>query len=282
MDLPSISIVTPSYNQGRYLEATIQSVLLQRYPHVEYIVIDGGSTDESVSIIEKYATSLHYWCSEPDRGQADALRKGFDRCSGDVMCWLNSDDLLLPGALTRIGEYFVRHPRVTAVSAGGYMITDRGVPYPRLANYTLGVSASYNRFRFYGQEGVYQQATFWRRDAFVAAGGINPAFGFTMDLDLFLRLARTRRFGKLPRLVACFRQHPESKTTTAQAIHETERSSLLSKHAGTVPRPVRALCRECYTMMSKARKAYLLAKKHLTLIELPDTRDLRYDEDVEL
>src|SRR3712207_4974435 len=108
--MPKISLVTPSYNQAKYLEATLKSVLNQRYPNLEYIVIDGGSNDGSVQIIENYAEELTYWVSEPDRGQTHALNKGFERASGEILAWLCSDDLYEPYTLREVGEIFVQKP----------------------------------------------------------------------------------------------------------------------------------------------------------------------------
>lgn len=109
---PAISLVTCSFQQGKYLEQTLRSVLDQGYPGLEYIVIDGGSTDRSIDIIREYEPALSYWVSEPDRGQTDALVKGFRRATGEILGWLCSDDLLLPGALHAVGEFFARHPDV--------------------------------------------------------------------------------------------------------------------------------------------------------------------------
>ncbi|NVO00781.1 MAG: glycosyltransferase, partial [Geobacteraceae bacterium] len=123
---PKITIVTPSYNQGRFLEKTILSVLDQGYPNLEYIVIDGGSTDESVEIIKKYADRLTYWVSEPDRGQSHAINKGFERATGEIFGWLNSDDWYHPGALQAVAEAFAANPDVGAVVGAGEMVDEEG------------------------------------------------------------------------------------------------------------------------------------------------------------
>src|SRR4051812_44065291 len=108
--LPRVTVVTPSFNQGRFLEATLRSVLNQQYPDLEYIVLDGGSTDGSVDILRRYAAQLAYWHTRKDAGQADAIATGFEMATGEVLCWVNSDDILLPGALHRVGAFFRDHP----------------------------------------------------------------------------------------------------------------------------------------------------------------------------
>src|SRR5512134_129792 len=123
---PKISIVTPSFNQGKYLERTIRSVIEQDYPNLEYIIIDGGSTDESVEIIRKYEKHLAYWVSEPDRGQSHAINKGFDRATGEIFGWLNSDDWYVPGALKAVAEAFAANPEAGAVVGAGEMVDEEG------------------------------------------------------------------------------------------------------------------------------------------------------------
>jgi len=121
-DWPKISVVTPSFNQGRYIEATIKSVVEQGYPNLEYLIMDGGSTDGTVEIIEKYSDQLTYWVSEPDEGQTDALIKGFDRASGDILCWLCSDDLFEARTLQEVAETFVEHPDWEVVYGDSFWI----------------------------------------------------------------------------------------------------------------------------------------------------------------
>jgi glycosyltransferase involved in cell wall biosynthesis len=226
--LPLITVVTPSFNQMQFVEQTIQSVLNQDYPALEYIIVDGGSNDNSVAIIRKYAGRLSWWCSEPDGGQADAIAKGFAHSTGEVLCWLNSDDLLLPGALRVVGEYFQRNPRAEVVNGGAYCIDtfDRPIRHVRQCTYTRGVRASWTRFRFYGQDGVYQPATFWRRSAYISAGGVRSKFAFVVDRDLFTRLAERQRFHVVSRYLACFRVHGASKSCTIQHVRQHEESLL--------------------------------------------------------
>ena len=271
MQYPRISVVTPSFNQARYLEQTLLSVLEQNYPNLEYIVVDGGSTDGSLSILERYSQLLAYWGSEPDRGQSDAIAKGFHRATGDILCWLNSDDVLLPGALNRVGRYFQLHPKVEAVSGGAFIIDAAGAPArAAYGSYTLGVPSTFDRFRFFGQEGVFQQATFWRADAYEAVGGIDRKFQFAMDLDLFTRLAKRRRFGWLPCMLACFRLHEECKSMRLQQVRESEleayRAVYLREDGTTHAGHIR---KWTYKNLNRIRKATLAGLRHAGLIRLP-------------
>ncbi len=236
---PRISIITPSYQQDRYLEQTIRSVLTQDYPHKEYIVIDGGSTDGSVDILRKYADRLAYWCSGKDDGQADAIARGFEKSTGEILCWLNSDDLFLPGALSAVAKYFAKHPEVEVVSGGGYFMDSGGRPWRRgWGAVSLGVATTHDRLRFHGMHGVLQQATFWRRSAYEAVGGIDRTLHFAMDLDLFIRLAKRRRFGRLPRLLACLRLHERSKTATMEDVRVREVKLIRERYGVSKHHPV--------------------------------------------
>ena len=268
-ELPLITVVTPSFNQADFLERTIQSVLNQQYPALEYIVADGGSTDTSASIIQRYAEKLSWWCSERDHGQADALAKGFARATGEVLCWLNSDDILLPGALQAVGEYFRDHPEVSAVNGRAYSIDAHDQPIRRFAqsDYTHGVRATARRFRFYGQDGVYQPASFWRRAAYEGAGGIRKEFSFAMDLDLFTRMAAQHRFEVIPRYLACFRVHGDSKTGTMQHVRSAEVLALQREHGVLDVHPViRSVLYSWYRTGSLFRKS-LLQFRSVTGIE---------------
>ena len=123
---PKISIITPSYNQGQFLEQTILSILSQDYPNLEYIIMDGGSSDNSVEIIRKHEDNLTYWVSEPDKGQSDAINKGFQRATGDILTWLNSDDYYLPGTLHTVAEYFTQHPDVECIYGDLQVVASNG------------------------------------------------------------------------------------------------------------------------------------------------------------
>jgi glycosyltransferase involved in cell wall biosynthesis len=206
---PRISIITPSYNQGQFLEETIRSVLLQGYPNLEYIVMDGGSTDNSAAIIKKYEPWLTYWVSEKDNGQADAIHRGFKRSTGEIFGWINSDDYLLPNALYKVGTHFAATPSIEFVIGGGIVVDARG----RLIRKYYNFSQDFDSL-LVGGEFFMQVSSFWRCDAYEAAGGLDTSLRFCFDYDLFLRLVRRKQPFGLDALLAAFRIHGNSKTST--------------------------------------------------------------------
>lgn len=220
---PSLSIVTPSYQQARYLDDTLRSVLDQSYPHLEYVVIDGGSTDDSIEIIERYAkvSRLSDWVSEPDRGQADAINKGFARTNGTIMGWLNSDDVYLPGALTLVGEIFARYPQIAWLSGLNMTIDATGQPRP--------LTPTPGKYRGLIAHGVYhgrlvgfirQESTFWRRTLWEQVGGsLDIQRHYSMDFDLWQRFARCADLVTIQAPLAAFRQHSEQKTAQIAAYY---------------------------------------------------------------
>lgn len=205
--LPRITIVTPSFNQGRFLERTIESVLSQGYENLEYLVIDGGSTDGSVDIIKRYHDRLHYWVSEPDGGQADAIAKGFARSTGEIMGWLNSDDLLLPGALATVAQTFSRS-RDIQMTYGDIVVVNE---WNQMQRIRIQTPARFETL-FYGGQIINQETVFWTRDLFNRAGGLNRQLQYALDYDLWTRMSRVTMPHYIPRILAAFRQHPSQKT----------------------------------------------------------------------
>jgi len=178
--LPRITIITPSYNQGAFLERTILSVLNQGYSDLEYIIIDGGSTDESVSIIRKYESRLHYWSSGPDRGQTHAINEGLARAGGEVVNWLNSDDYLEPGALFKVADAF-EHPETMIFAGYSTLHQPRGIVKKR----TSGPGLSLTDLLSSGQ--IMQPSTFFRRSVFLQTGLLPESLHFMMDHYLWFR-----------------------------------------------------------------------------------------------
>jgi len=216
---PRVSIVTPSYNQGKFIEETVRSVLLQGYPDLEYIVIDGASSDGSVGILRKYENWLAYWVSERDRGQADALRKGFDRGRGELFGWINSDDLLAPCALQVVADAYVGHP-LFGLYAGtvenfddGHFGEDHDHVRQRYISLTNLLAPADMRTRpVWHQPGIFFTSDIYRK-----SGGINPNYYLCMDYDLLLRMLDSGgRAWYLNETLAYFRNHPLSKTGTSR------------------------------------------------------------------
>jgi len=217
---PKISIVTPSYNQGEFIEETIRSVLLQSYPNLEYIVIDGGSNDNSVEIIKKYEPWLTYWISEPDRGQANAINKGFARATGEIFAWLNSDDFYLPEALQLIAERFGKERETGALVGIGHKVDKaKNIIYtpPR------GSQLNFESFLNWRKSHFMQPSCFFTREAWDTCGPLNESLNYCLDVDLWLKISQKFKFDKLDRVLSYATAHEQAKTTATkhQASVET-------------------------------------------------------------
>ena len=207
--LPRIAVVTPSYNTGRYIGDAIRSVLGQDYANFDYIVMDGGSTDETVDVLKSFGERLR-WVSQKDKGQSDAINRGFEQTAGEILAWLNSDDTYAPGAFRAVAEFFAAHPDVAVVYGDANYTDARG----NLISPCVHVEP-YSRHRlFHYSDFIVQPATFFRRSAFEAVGGIDPQIHWAMDYDLWLKMARRFEFAYLPRRLADFRWLADNKTAT--------------------------------------------------------------------
>jgi glycosyltransferase involved in cell wall biosynthesis len=273
---PVISIVTPSFQQGRFLARTLQSVISQGYPALEYVVRDGGSTDETVEVLERFDASLTYWQSKPDDGQADAINRAFERTSGEIMAWINSDDILLPGALAYVARYFDEHPDVDVVYGHRVMIDefDRKIGewiLPPHDDKTL-TFADY----------VPQETLFWRRRIWEAAGGfVDPALSFAVDWDLLLRFREAGgKIVRLPRFLGAFRVHADQKTTVDHEIGRAECDRLRQRvHGRSVPieevgRLIRPYLLRHMVSDLRWRSARLLPGRRFVLEPVPVDRSL--------
>jgi len=226
---PRISIVTPSFGQAPFIARTIESVLSQDYPQLEYFIQDGGSSDGTVEILERYSERLAGWASVPDSGQSHAINLGFARTSGEIMAWLNSDDLLLPGTLAYVGDYFAHNPGVDVVYGHRILIDEQDMEIGRwiLPPHSDDV-LSWADF-------IPQETLFWRRAIWDKAGGrVDESFRFAMDWDLLLRFRDAgARMVRLPFFLGAFRIHDAQKTSAAiNSIGIGEMDRLRERHLG--------------------------------------------------
>ena len=207
---PKVSIITPSFDQARFLEQTMRSVLEQDYPNIEYIVIDGGSSDGSLEIIQNYADRLAYWQSQKDKGQTDAINQGFARATGEILAWLNSDDILYPGAVSSAVRQLRDHPEVGMVYSDCHWINAQGKV---IGNFPAAQTDLKKLRRGYVH--IPQQTAFFRADLWRKVGPLDDGFYFAMDYDLWTRLAERAPLLYVPELWAAFRLHEGAKSIAA-------------------------------------------------------------------
>lgn len=221
--LPLVSIITPSYNQAPYLEETILSVLNQDYPHIEYIIIDGGSTDGSVDIIRKYADRLAYWSSESDSGQAEAINKGWRRCQGDLIAYLNSDDYYLPGAISTIVATWQAHPESGVICGQATWVDVRGNPQQTTSS-QVNAQQMLNRL-----ESLPQPAAFVTKAVVERIGFFDEGLHYTLDKEYYLRAVANADIAYATEPLACMRLHESSKSVAATSKFAPEMVRLAKK-----------------------------------------------------
>lgn len=263
---PKISIVIPSFNQARYLGASIESVLSQGYPDLELIIIDGGSTDGSKDIIQRYELQLKYWVSEPDKGQSDAINKGFQKCTGDLITFLSSDDYYLPGAFFFAAEQWQKHPDCGAI-VGGFRHADEysklspivnvpRLPHPSPLDLTLIAPEDWR---------MHQVSTFYSRKALDQVGRhVREDLRYVMDRDLLFRIANKFEIVMDNRPYAAFRRHPESKTMSEMISFGEEFARLYTENHSTNVLERKQREQTAHFLMAKGH--FSVAKYHPNLL----------------
>jgi glycosyltransferase involved in cell wall biosynthesis len=233
-DRPRFAIVTPSFNTARYIGVAIRSVLDQHYPNVDYLIMDGGSTDGTVDILRSSGDQIR-WVSQKDDGQADAIKRGFEQTDGEILTWLNSDDYFCTGAFATVAEYFSTHPEVDVVygdanyvDAGGNIIS----PCVHVEPFSQKRLFNYSDF-------IVQPAAFFRRPAYEAVGGVDPKFHWALDYDLWLKMARRFKFAYLPKVLANYRWLGDNKSATGGAGRLDEIESLFREMGLSPPAYIR-------------------------------------------
>jgi glycosyltransferase involved in cell wall biosynthesis len=228
LEQPLVTIVTPSYNQGVFIRATIESVLAQDYPQIEYIVMDGGSTDETARVVAEYTARLT-WISEKDRGQAHAINKGFQMARGEFVAWINSDDLLLPGAVSGAVKALQQSPHAAAVYGDGYLMDREGAITQRFP-----ATEGFNLWKLmYLSDYVLQQSIFFRRSAVEAVGWLDESLHYTMDWDLLIRLGKQFGLAYVNQYWGVLREYPEAKSFSGGTRRIREIRRMLERHTGS-------------------------------------------------
>ncbi len=224
---PRVTVVTPSFNQGRFIRATIESVLSQDYPNLEYIVMDGGSTDETASVVRDYAGRLT-WISERDRGQSHAINKGFRLGRGEILSWLNSDDVFLPGAVATAVTALQRSPRAGAVYGEVYLMDVAGKVTGRFP-----ATEPFNLWKLiHLSDYILQQTAFFRRSVLDEVGYLDERLHYVMDWDLLIRIAKRHRLEYVPQYMGCLREYPEAKSSAGGFRRIRELGAMLRFHTG--------------------------------------------------
>ena len=255
-ELPLVSIVTPTYNQAAYLRETLESVLAQDYPRIEHQVIDDGSTDETPQILAEYNGRIE-WESHANRGQTATINKGWERARGDILTWLNSDDTLLPGAVSKAVAYLQRHPDVGIVFGDSLFTEPDGTPIER--SKPRG-EFSYREFVVRCENPIAQPSAFIRRSVVEDVGLLDPKHFYFMDWDFWLRAGVRHKIAYTPELLSTYRLHPESKTVAQAAKAAPELEYLYEKFFSTpdLPAEIRALQKRATANMFFTSGGYYL------------------------
>lgn len=265
MNLPKISIVTPSYNQGQYIEETILSVIGQGYPNLEYIIIDGGSSDETVDIIKKYEASITYWVSEKDKGQSHAINKGFARATGDILAWLNSDDMYMPGTLNKVVTML--RPAANAIVFGNCLhFNEGGTQFVAWGSDVV----NFAKQSLENVDFISQPSAFWTRKTWETVGSLSEDLHFAFDWEWFLRARQnSTEFIATNNCFSLFRIHNQHKTGVGGLKRQQEILSIYNRFSKHYARLYEMVMQEHY---NERNWSIRIARKYLQLRKMDNTK----------
>ncbi len=259
MFLPRISVITPSFNQKHYLEETILSVINQNYPNLEYIIIDGGSTDDSIDIIKKYEKNIAYWESKKDNGQSEAINKGLKKATGEIVAWLNSDDLYLPETLQIVSTIFQANPEVDLIYGDVINFHEEN----KREQYHIN---QFDTYDFLSRVSIHQPAVFWRKKIHDKTGYLDESLHYLMDYDLWMRIFFNYNTMKANKPFARFRIHNESKTSSNPTGLYMEYRKILSRFFNSLDNEkIIARLRELGIYANEKDKKYTITTNNLSL-----------------
>ena len=249
---PKITVVTPSYNQGQYLEKTIRSVINQNYPNLEYIVMDGGSTDQSVEIIQKYSKYITYWESQPDKGQADAIKRGFDKGTGEIYSWINSDDLLCKNSLFHVAKAYQENKNAGLFYGDSFLINQKD----ELIRAFLCQQVNYEQL-IHGSVSIFQGSTFYVSKAYYKVGGLNDILTYSMEYEILFKIAHLYPIVHLNNFIGCFRKQPLAKSSNEKMVNigKQEKRKILQDYCYVdVDSPKYKLLKNIYTNIRRIKQ----------------------------